>query len=321
MFRFQTPQKVFDFAGFKIGGQPGENPPLLIASMFHNKDRILRDRKGDFDRERARELIRRQEELSRSTGIPAMVAMVANSPEEAKIYIDFYLETTGMPFGIDMWMAEKRAKATEYVAKLGVQEKFLYNSITPWDKDIKGQVQRLKDLGIRHVIIQAFDDQDQSPAGRLKSLESLLGQGADAFDTILVDTSVMNLPSTSFSLVANRLIKQKLGLPCGSAYSNGTHMWKEAREAWGLEGFRAMDAVAQGMSSALWSDFDLYGPAVTAPRIFPAVATGQILLSTLAYEETGRIPENPDLPIRKYFPDFIEKLLAGGARKKAKAAG
>ncbi|MEJ2253872.1 MAG: tetrahydromethanopterin S-methyltransferase subunit H [Nitrospirota bacterium] len=321
MFRFQTPQKVFDFAGFKIGGQPGENPPLLIASMFHNKDRILRDRKGDFDRERARELIRRQEELSRSTGIPAMVAMVANSPEEAKIYIDFYLETTGMPFGIDMWMAEKRAKATEYVAKLGVQEKFLYNSITPWDKDIKGQVQRLKDLGIRHVIIQAFDDQDQSPAGRLKSLESLLGQGADAFDTILVDTSVMNLPSTSFSLVANRLIKQKLGLPCGSAYSNGTHMWKEAREAWGLEGFRAMDAVAQGMSSALWSDFDLYGPAVTAPRIFPAVATGQILLSTLAYEETGRIPENPDQPIRKYFPDFIEKLLAGGARKRAKAAG
>jgi len=315
MFRFEREQKVFDFAGIPIGGQPGENPPLLIASMFHNKDRILEDRKGNFDRERATAMIRKQEELSEATGIPAMVAMVANTPEEAKIYIDFYLETTQMPFGIDMWVAEKRAKATEYIAKLGVQDRFLYNSITPWDKDIKGQVRRLKDLGIRHVIIQAFDDKDQSPRGRLNSLNAILDQGAGDFDTVIVDTSVMNLPSTSFSLLANRLIKEETGLPCGSAYSNGTHMWGAAKEAWGLDGFRAMDAVTQGMSTALWSDFDLYGPIVTAPRIFPAVATGQILLSTLVYDETGTIPANDRLPIRRYFGDFLEKLESGGARK------
>jgi tetrahydromethanopterin S-methyltransferase subunit H len=152
MFKIATQQKIFNLSGIKIGGQPGENPPVLIASMFHNKDRILQDRKGNFDRQRAKELIKKQEELSASTGIPSMVAMVANNAEEAQIYIDFYLETTGMPFGIDMWVAEKRAKATEYVAKLGVQDKFLYNSITPWDKDIKGQVNKLKDLGIKHVV-------------------------------------------------------------------------------------------------------------------------------------------------------------------------
>lgn len=315
MFKLSGEQKVFNINGIKIGGQPGENPPLLIASMFHNKDRILADRKGNFDREKARELIRKQEELSKSTGIPAMVAMVANTPEEAEIYIDFYLETTDMPFGIDMWVAEKRAKATEYIARIGVQDKFFYNSITPWDKDIKGQVNKLKDLGIKHVVIQAFDDKDQSPAGRLNSLENILSQGADSFDTIIVDTSVMNLPATSFSLIANRLIKEKLGLPCGGAYSNGTHMWQDSKTAWGLEGFRAMDAVAQGMSSVLWSDFNFYGPVVTATRIFPAVATAHILLSTLMFDETCYIPENESLPIRKYFPDFIEKLMAGGVRK------
>ncbi|MFN3480985.1 MAG: tetrahydromethanopterin S-methyltransferase subunit H [Thermodesulfovibrionales bacterium] len=314
MFRFKTEQKVFMIGNARIGGQPGENPPLLIASMFHNKDRILIDRKGNFDRKKAVELIKKQEELAASTGIPSMVAMVANTPEEAKIYIDFYLETTDMPFGIDMWVAEKRAKATEYVANLGVQEKFLYNSITPWDKDIRGQVSKLKDLGIKHVVIQAFDDQDQSPAGRLRSLERILNEGADSFDTIIVDTSVMNLPATSFSLIANRMIKEKFGLPCGGAYSNGTHMWTRAKEAWGLEGFRAMDAVAQGMSSVLWSDFNFYGPIVTASRIFPAVATAHILLSTMVYDETGIIPEG-NLPIRRYFSDFIEKLSTGGARK------
>lgn len=318
MFRFQKEQKVFDINGIKIGGQPGENPPFLIASMFHNKDKILVDRKGNFDKQKAKELIKKQEELSASTGIPGMVAMVANTPEEAKIYIDFFLETTDMPFGIDMWVAEQRAKATEYVAKLGVQNKFLYNSITPWDKDIRGQVNKLKDLGIRHVVVQAFDDADQSPAGRLKSLESILSQGADSFETVIVDTSVMNLPATSFSLVANRLIKEKLGLPCGGAYSNGTHMWSDAKSLWGLDGFRAMDALAQGMSSVLWSDFNFYGPIVTAPRIFPAVATAHILLSTLVYDEAGAISDNPDLPIRKYFGDFITKLQEGGTRKKGK---
>ncbi len=79
-----------------------------------------------------------------------------------------------------------------------------------------------------------------------------------------------------------------------------------------------MDAVAQGMSSALWSDFNFYGPIVTASRIFPAVATAHILLSTLVYDEIHEIPENGDLPIRKLFPDFIQKLEEGGGRKKAK---
>jgi len=50
--------------------------------------------------------------------------MVANSPEEAKIYIDFYLGTTNMPFGIDMWVADQRAKATEYVGKTRSRNKF-----------------------------------------------------------------------------------------------------------------------------------------------------------------------------------------------------
>ena len=315
MFGFSAAQKTFKIGGVTIGGPAGQNPPLLIASMFHNKDRILADRKGNFDRQKAKELIRQQEGLAKKTGVPGMVAMVANTPEEARIYIDFFLENSDMPFGIDMWVAEQRAKATEYVCRLGVQDKFLYNSITPWDKDIKGQINKLKDLGIRHVVVQAFDDKDQTPAGRLKSLESILSQGADAFETVIVDTSVMNLPSTSLSLVANRMIKEKFGLPCGGAYSNGTHMWKASKDVWGLDGFKAMDAAAQGISSVLWSDFNFYGPIVTAPRIFPAVATAHILLSTLVFTETGAVPENADLPIRKFFPDFVEKLLSGGARK------
>ena len=92
-------------------------------------------------------------------------------------------------------------------------------------------------------------------------------------------------------------------------------MWKEAKTIWSLDGFKAMDAVVQGMASAIWSDFNFYGPIVTAPRIFPAVAAAQILLSTLVYDETQKISENANVPIKKYFSDFLEKLTAGAARK------
>jgi len=72
------------------------------------------------------------------------------------------------------------------------------------------------------------------------------------------------------------------------------------------------------MGSALWSDFNFCGPAITAPRVFPAVASAHILLSTLVYDETGIIYDNPNLPIRKQFADFITKLQEGGSRKKGK---
>jgi tetrahydromethanopterin S-methyltransferase subunit H len=93
-------------------------------------------------------------------------------------------------------------------------------------------------------------------------------------------------------------------------------MWKEIKEQWGLDGFKAMDAVVQGMSSALWSDFNFCGPAVTAPRVFPAVASAHMLLCTFVYDETKIIYPNENLPIRKYFSGFIEKLQEGGTRKK-----
>ena len=81
------------------------------------------------------------------------------------------------------------------------------------------------------------------------------------------------------------------------------------------DGFKAMDAVVQGMASVLWSDFNFYGPIVTAPRVFPAVAAAHTMLSTLVYSETGEIPENANLPIRRYFGEFLGKLTAGGKRK------
>lgn len=310
MITLSGEQKVFQMGSWKIGGQPGNNPPLLIASMFHNGDRILESRKErKFDRDKAAEYIKRMEDLSDQTGVPALVAMVANSAEEMKTYVDFFTGISDRPFGIDMWVERSRLEAAEYCCRLGLQDRLLYNSITPWDKDIPGQVARLKELGVRHVVLQAYNQEDPSPRGRVSGLKKMLDLvGEDTFDTVLVDTSVMNLPSTSFSCIASKMVKEELGYPCGVASSNGTYMWKEAREMWGSDGFNAMNATGQGLAAFFWSDLLFSGPVVNIPKIIPAVTTACLMLATMAYHETGKLPENENHPLYKFFSDFSKQL-------------
>lgn len=312
MFTLQKEQKICQIGQWRVGGQPGDNPPLLISSMFHKGDKLLESRKeGKFDKTKATDYIKRQEELSEQTGLPAITALVANTAEEMKRYIDFFVSVSDKPFGIDMWVQEPRIASVRYVAELGLMDRLLYNSITPWDKDIPGQVAQLKELGVKHVVVQVYDENDSTSQGRLTSFRKMMEViGTDTFSSVLVDTSVMNLPATSFSSVANRLIKEEFGVPAGLASSNGTFMWKSAREMWGSEGFSAMNVAAQAISTMFWSDLIFYGPQVTAPRIFPAVVSATLLLATLVYQETGRLPSNPEHPLYKFFGDFAEKLQA-----------
>jgi tetrahydromethanopterin S-methyltransferase subunit H len=309
MFSLAKEQTVCSIGGVKVGGQHGQNPPLMIASMFQKGDRLIESRRErKFDRKSAKARIGEMEKLSRETGIPGMVAMVANRPDEMKAYVDFFVDVTDMPFAIDIWVQKTRLEATRYVADLGLQDRLLYNSITPWDEDIPGQVEALKEMGIKHIVVQAFDAEDKMPTGRVKSLTEMLELvGSGEFESILVDTAVMNLPTTAFSLLANHRIKEQFGLPVGCAPSNGTYMWKESLELWGRTGFAAVDAGVHAIS-ALWSDFMLFGPTSGTRRVFPAVAAGMAILSTAIYDESRTLPSEDNHPLNLLFPDIVDQL-------------
>ena len=51
MFGFESPQRIVEVGGVKIGGNPGERPPVLIGTIFYNGHKIILDEhKGEFDR-------------------------------------------------------------------------------------------------------------------------------------------------------------------------------------------------------------------------------------------------------------------------------
>lgn len=329
VFRLSTPQRVCRIADIEVGGQPGERPPLLIANMFQVGDRLFINRRDfSFDRTRARARLRELEELSAATGIPAMVGMVApKGYDEMRTYTEFFLENSRLPFAVDTWTEKARLETARFIADQGLQDRFLYNSITAWDKDIPRQVQALREFGIKHVVVQAFDvGGDKRPGGRIKSLDRLLPvveQGG--FETILIDTSVMNLPTTGFSLLANRLVKERSGWPSGCAPSNGSYMWlKGCKETWGEECgrdvFRGADAALHALSAVLWSDWMVYGPMTGTRRVFGAVAAAMAVLTTLVYEEGAPLPTLESHPLNRLWPEVSRQLAEAEAQSTAGSA-
>jgi tetrahydromethanopterin S-methyltransferase subunit H len=233
--------------------------------------------------------------------------MVANTVDEMKTYIDFFTSVSEMPFAIDIWVQKTRLAVARYIAEQGIQDRVLYNSITPWDDNIEAQVSEIKELGIKHIVVQTFDMEDKRPTGRVKSLKSLLPIIEKGnFVSILVDTAVMNLPTTAFSLMANHLIKQEFGLPVGCAPSNGTYMWRKTASERDRYKFAAIDTGLQAIS-ALMSDFIFYGPMTGTSRVFPAVAAASSMMAALAYNESGFLPSG-NHPLRLLFPDIVKQF-------------
>ncbi len=132
MFKFIKEQSIFDIAGVKIGGQPGQLPTVMIGSIFYHSDKIVKDEmEGNFDREKAEGLLKQEEEVSERTGNPRIIDIVGASSKALIRYIDFITDVTESPFLLDGTTMNVRIEALKHVADVGLAERAVYNSITP----------------------------------------------------------------------------------------------------------------------------------------------------------------------------------------------
>jgi tetrahydromethanopterin S-methyltransferase subunit H len=313
MFQLDKEQKVCEVGGVKFGGQPGDYPCVCVSSIFQKGDKVFTGkRKEGFDEKRAEELLQTQEKLTRETGVPGMADIVANTGAEFESFIDFVAEKSEMPFCIDAWVMKPKLAGAAYCAEKGLLDRMFYNSLTVWEKDLETEIREISQIGVKHVLLVAFDNEDMLPSGRVTGTQRLLDAiekvGAE-FESIFVDTSVMNGPATAFCAVANKMIKEKWGIPTGSAPSNGSYMdLKRFKEMWDFKGWAATDAALESLSACLYHDMIFSGPMAGASRILPAVAEAEAFLATAVFAETKRLPKEPTHPLYKLFPDFVEQL-------------
>ena len=312
LVNFSTKQNACEIGGVKFGGRPGEYPTVVCSSIFQKGDRVFEGkRKEGFDEKRAETLLRTQDKMWAETGVPGMADIVANTGKEFETYVDFVTSVSDMPFCIDAWQMKPKLTGAAYCAEKGLLDRMFYNSLTVWEEDLETEIREISQMGVKHVLLVAFDMADQLPQGRITGTQKLLDAidrvGAK-FESVFVDTSVMNGPATAFCGMANQLIKEKWGFPTSSAPSNGSYMWKQAREMWGFKGWAAADAALEGLAAFMYHDMIFSGPMAGATRIFPAVAMADAFTAAAAFAQHKTLPPSDSHPLNKLFPDFVGQL-------------
>ena len=168
LFRFMRDQKVFDIAGIKVGGQPGEYPTCLMPSIFYDKHKIVWNPiKGKFDKQQAESLLNKLEELSDKTGIPFFIDVMGTTAEALIRFADFVSNLTQNPFLVDSSSRHARVEVMRHVCEVGLAERVIYNSINylVTDEELKA----LREFGVQSAVLLAFD-----PSNPLEKKEAIL---------------------------------------------------------------------------------------------------------------------------------------------------
>jgi tetrahydromethanopterin S-methyltransferase subunit H len=275
MFRYSLEQKVFEIKGVKVGSQPGENPPILIGSIFYHKHKIVEDeKKGVFRKEEAEKLIKNVEELSDRTKIPFMLDVVGASPEAIVKYIEFVSSITKAPILVDpLGDVNVASVALRYVKEVGLIDRVIYNSLTAKSRDEEYKL--LQESGVDKAVLLLYTDKVLDVEARIKSLEMMLKKTrVYGVDKYMVDTFVIDLPSLSVAMRTAIEIKKRFGLPVGCGAHNAISAQRKAfKERFGSEWVKIMELASNLAPIVIGSDFLLYGPIETSNEVFAAVYT------------------------------------------------
>lgn len=299
MLEFAQEQKVYQIGDVRIGGRVGENPTVLIGSMFFRGHKIVSDSdKGIFDKQKARDLLDREKELCQQTGNSRIIDVIADTGEAMINFIEFVASHTTSPMLVDSALPKARMHAIKHFAKTEVASRLIYNSLdTHFSED---ELACIKDSGIKTSVVLAFSTKAVRPKDRVKLLQKdLMGAAQKAgLENLLIDAGVMDIPSVGWASQAIYEIKNATGYPAGCAPSNAIYMWTKLRDR-GTPAFESAASVVFGLPLSYGGNFVFYGPTRNAPWFYPACAA---MDSMLAYgAQSYGIRVGKDHPMYKIF--------------------
>ncbi len=236
MFKFEKEQSVWDFNGTMLGGQPGEYPTVLAASIFYNKHEVvLDDKTGKIDKAAAEALWNRCQELSDATGIPHFIQILAEYPEAFESYISWFDSIDNKTaFLMDSSVPKALAHACKYVTDVGLAKRAIYNSIN--GSIVPENIEALKNSDVDSAIVLAFNPADPSVPGREKVLAEggVAGQAKGMLQIAQecgITRPILDTAATPLGLGSGGSYREILackaihGYPTGGAYHNMTVAW------------------------------------------------------------------------------------------------
>lgn len=274
MFTFEAEQSVYDIAGTKLGGQPGEHATALVGSIFYKGDPVLEDPKtGAFDESAAESAIRKVERLSERTGNPAILDVIGDSPAALIKHVDFVAEVTDLPMFMDGPTPSIRSEAARHVGEIGIQDRVIYNSIESSTKEADKEIEAIATAGIETAVLLSIDTRNLTLQGRFDALEKNIEMAEKAgVEQYLVDPAVIDIPDSGFAAKAIYEIKDRYGIPAGCSPHNEVIRW-ELNDPLSENSKLLRQAVANSVIVFLGADFNLYGPLHAAPEMYEVLSS------------------------------------------------
>ncbi len=273
-------QKIVEIGKVKIGGQPGENPTVLIGTVFYkNHPALLNEKNGEVDKKLLESEINEFHSLLDETNMQGIIDVVGAYPEALTKECEIVSEMAELPFLVDGLNDESRIPAMKLLKEKGLLDRAILNSI---DENTKEEsLEKLKTTGVKSAVLLTFGVKAIFPKQKIELLRDILIPKVKKanIQNIIVDTAVLDLPSIGISYDTVKLVKSELGLPAGYAPANAIYGWNFVKKFGDTPRCGAIAALMTNCVDA-GSDFVLFGPIKYAKCVVPAIA---MISATKAY--------------------------------------
>ncbi|MFX0032911.1 MAG: hypothetical protein ACFFGP_08645 [Promethearchaeota archaeon] len=272
MLNYEREQKVIKVGNVKIGGQPGENPTVMIGTVFYAKHAALLDEKtGKVDKDLLERELNEFTDIIEDTKMQGIIDIVGAYSEALIKECELVAEIVDYPFLVDGLNDESRIPTMEALKEIGLLDRAILNSVD--ENTSENSIIKLKEIGVKYAVLLTFGSKYIFPHQKIDFLRNELIPKVERanIENYIIDTAVLDLPSIGINVETTRMVKNELGIPVGFAPANAIYGWDYIKKFG--ESSRC-GAIASIMTYCLTSgsDFVLFGPIKFAKCIVPALS-------------------------------------------------
>ena len=275
MFVFKKEQRVFDFGGVTIGGQPGENPAVLVGGLFFKGQSIVENtREGTFDKTTAKQWIDSGLYMVEKTGHPLVIQAYGRTPTAIENHLSWLADNYQGPFMFESINADARVRAINYCQESGLTDRAIYNSVNLSMKD--DEKRALQQSSIDMAVVLGWTPRATTLVDRMETIKEVLSLTESmGISKVLVDPATMPVGAGyGLEYRTTIAIKSELGLPTCLGPHNAPSAWRFLKQP-GFDGDSTMIAalVASTVTAQLFAtDAIMYGSMAHTKEVFTAVA-------------------------------------------------
>ena len=294
MFVFEAEQITYDIGGVTFGGQPGEHPTILAASIFYLGDGLIFDElAGEFDHAGADAAVEAVRTACAKAGVQLAIDPIGGSPAAMANYVE-WVAPTGLPFFIDGTTPDVRLAGARKAVELGLQDRCLYNSIGPETRE--REISAVRELGLTTCVVMTHNAKRPTFQGKFDIAEHVLETAHEAgFSQFVFDTAVLDLVEPGPCSKTIWMIKNTYGYPAGCS---PTHIvkdrWVHGKAKFGAGGYTAAKISLATSIQMMGADYLMHG--IKQLEVVPAIAMVDAAIAYTATQQ-GIRPKSRSHPL------------------------